>query len=208
MQDTTETKGTCNSKSCPSLVLSAEHNTSLKGLLRAEEKHLLLCVHYRTWCRLRGHPPNVLSNNKHKPYFSERLDLVFAHGTRLGLSCSDNITHLFPGLRNKREAPLLTCYLGFSADISALSKMSFNNMLNVKKMRHFSFRGCFCVQIPIIQHQRDRGNLQMSQWQWQRQVCQHDNVAFNISLRVSRAHSVEMQSIEGTLECELDKALM
>lgn len=145
-------KGRCNSRSCPSLVHSVEHNTSLKGLLRAEEKHLLLCVHYRTWCRLRGHPPNVLSHNKHKPYFSERLDLVFAHGTRLGLSCSDNVTHLFPGLRNKLEVPLLTCYLGFSAGILALSKMPFNIILNLQKMRHLSFSGVFCVKIPNIKH--------------------------------------------------------
>lgn len=83
------------------------------GIWGTEGKHLLLCVHYWTWCRLRGHPSNVLSPNKHKPYFSERLDLVFAHGTRLGLSSSEQMlwqdNASVPRAKKKKTTRLLWC---------------------------------------------------------------------------------------------------
>lgn len=37
----------------------------------------------------------MLSPNKHKPNFSEKLDPVFAHGTRMGLFCTEQMLYQY-----------------------------------------------------------------------------------------------------------------
>lgn len=94
---------------CIVCIFRDEHNASV-GL-----KGSILCVHYWTWYRLRGHPPDVLSPNKHKPYFSERLDLVFAHGTRMGLSGCEQTAHYASVTRVDVTKNILYNYLGCCA---------------------------------------------------------------------------------------------